>query len=303
MSARPPDDKFLDDFLWYLQGEKRLASNSLAAYRSDLRVWKDAGLKVFDTTAPTREDLLAVLEKFNEEAIKSSTLARRTASLRSYVRFRALFEAASWEALLAELPAPREDLPFPKALSLEEIEQFLGFDPGPDPRLLRNRALLEIIYASGLRVSEALGLNWSAVDPEQRVLRVLGKGSKERFVPYSQRAAQWLERYRGRAWPDWQSKALKKHRDTVFLSHLSKPLTRMAAWKILQKRSLEAGLDLQVHPHMLRHSFATHLLQGGADVRVVQLLLGHSSLNTTERYLKISDSELRQVFDEFHPLR
>jgi len=302
MSARSDDVKALDDFLWYLQGEKRLAPNSLSAYRSDLRAWSEAGLEIFGTEPPSRDRLLEVLERFSTQDLKASTLSRRVASLRSYVRFRLLFGPA-WQNLLEELPTPPEDLPFPKALSREEVEKLLDFDPVVDARLLRNRALLEIIYASGLRVSEALQLSWSAIDPERRVLRILGKGSKERFVPYSERAAAWLERYRERGWESWQAKALKKHRDTVFLSHLARPLTRMTVWKLLQKRSLEAGLDTQVHPHMLRHSFATHLLQGGADVRVVQILLGHSSLNTTERYLKITDSELRQVFDEFHPLR
>ena len=295
-------EKNLDDFLWYLQGEKRLAPNSLSAYKTDLKIWQDAGLGIFGKVTPSRETLVGVLEKFEAENRKSSTLSRRVASLRSYLRFRSILDV-SWETLLEELPTPREELPFPKALSVSEVEKLLDFEPGADARLLRNRALLELIYASGLRVSEALNLSWSALEPGRRVLRVLGKGSKERFVPYSERAGRWLELYRERVWPDWQANALKKHRDIIFLSHLSKPLTRMAVWKILQKRSLEGGLETQVHPHMLRHSFATHLLQGGADVRVVQLLLGHSSLNTTERYLKITDSELRQVFDEYHPLR
>jgi integrase/recombinase XerD len=300
--TKAPPAKALEDFLWYLQGEKRLAPNSMSAYRSDLESWEVAGLELFSGEIPAREKLLAVLEKFESQDLKSSTLSRRVASLRAYVRFRSLLDFR-WEGLLDELPTPHEELPFPKALSRQEVEALLDFDPALDGRLLRNRALLELIYASGLRVSEALSLTWTAVDPERRVLRVLGKGSKERFVPYSERSAAWLERYRELVWPLWQAKALKKHRDSIFLSHLSKPLTRMAVWKILQKRSLESGVDTLVHPHMLRHSFATHLLQGGADVRVVQLLLGHSSLNTTERYLKITDSELRQVFDEFHPLR
>jgi integrase/recombinase XerD len=295
-------DKRLDDFFWYLQGEKRLAPNSLSAYRADLRSWQEAGLDVAVDVSPSPDELLSALKVFEKRELKSSTLARKIASLRAYVRFRSILSPA-WETLLDEMPAPREELPFPKALSVEEVETLLDFDPGADARLLRNRAMLELIYASGLRVSEAIGLGWSAVEPDRRVLRVLGKGSKERFVPYSERAAEWLERYRERVWGDWQSQALKKHKDTVFLSHLAKPLSRMAVWKLLQRRSMEAALDTPVHPHMLRHSFATHLLQGGADVRVVQILLGHSSLNTTERYLKITDSELRQVFDEFHPLR
>jgi integrase/recombinase XerD len=293
---------YLDDFLWYLQCEKRLSPHSLSAYKADLKSWSKAGLDIFASSVPPEEKLLEALEVFEESEFKGSTQARRAASLRSFIRYRALLDP-QWSHLLSKVPALREDLPFPKALSVSEVEKLLDFEVGADQRLLRNRALLEILYASGLRVSEAIGLTWSAVDEDRGVLRIFGKGSKERFVPYSERAGEWLLRYREQAWSEWSDKALKKNKNFVFLSHLAKPLSRMGVWKIVHQRALEAGMDDSVHPHMLRHSFATHLIQGGADVRVVQLLLGHSSLNTTERYLKITDSELRQVFDEFHPLR
>jgi len=292
----------LDDFLWYLQGEKRLSPNSLSAYKKDLQVWESAGLDLFGSRAPDETNLLESLEALDEREFKSSTQARRSASLRSFFRYRALGDSR-WGELLSKIPSPKEELPFPKALSITEVDKLLAIEVFQESRLLRNRALVELLYASGLRVSEAISLTWSAVDEDRGVLRVFGKGNKERFVPYSERAGEWLFRYREEAWGDWADKALKKHKDTVFLSRLAKPLSRMAVWKIIHQRALEAGLDEGVHPHMLRHSFATHLIQGGADVRVVQLLLGHSSLNTTERYLKITDSELRQVFDEFHPLR
>jgi integrase/recombinase XerD len=292
----------LDDFLWYLQGEKRLSKNSFEAYKNDLRAWNETGLGLLADSVPEVENLREALKNFEKENLKSSTLARRSASLRAYLRYRSLLDA-SWAPLIEEVPTPQEELPFPKALQIAEVEALLDFEPKGDARLLRNRALLELVYASGLRVSEAIHLQNSDIDENRGVLRILGKGQKERFVPYSERAGEWLELYREGAARDWAAGALKKHKETVFLSHLCRPLTRMGVWKILQKRSLEADIDCHVHPHMLRHSFATHLLQGGADVRVVQLLLGHSSLNTTERYLKITDSELRQVFDEFHPLR
>lgn len=291
----------LEDFLWYLQGEKRLSSNSLAAYRNDLLAWQKLGLPIFENKIFSEDELIESLEKQEVFDLKSSTQARRAASLRSLIRYRALTQS-QWLELLNKIPAPKEELPFPKALSLDEIKLFLNLEVGSDSRLLRNRALMEIMYASGLRVSELLGLEWSAVDEDRGVLRILGKGHKERFVPFTERAGTWLFRYRDQVWGEWSKRALKKHRNVIFLSHLAKPLSRMGVWKILHLRSLEAMLETAVHPHMLRHSFATHLIQGGADVRVVQLLLGHSSLNTTERYLKISDAELQQVFDEFHPL-
>jgi integrase/recombinase XerD len=291
-----------EDFFWYLQGERRLATNSLAAYRGDLSSWQAGGLDLEAPQPPEAADLLKTLRSWERLNLEASTLARRTSSLRLYLRYRALRDP-SWERLLSELPVGSQDAPLPKALSVDEVRALLHFEPLPgEPEVLRNRALLELVYASGLRVSEACDLTWSQVDERQGVLRILGKGSKERLVPFSERAGDWLFRYRDLAWVGWAEAALKKHREHVFLSRRHKPLTRMAVWKILQRRSLEAGLD-HVHPHQLRHSFATHLLQGGADVRVVQLLLGHSSLNTTERYLKIADDELRKLFDEIHPLR
>jgi site-specific recombinase XerD len=292
----------LEDFFWYLQGERRLAPNSLSAYRSDLASWKAGGFDLEGALPPKAEQLLATLREWEALELEASTLARRSSSLRLFIRYRALRDP-SWERLLPELPVGTQDAPLPKALSVDEVRTLLEFEAHPDePETLRNRALLELIYASGLRVSEACDLLWSQVDERQGVLRVLGKGSKERMVPYSERAGEWLFRYRDHAWAAWSDAALKKHKNHVFLSRRHKPLSRMAVWKIMQRRALVAGLE-PVHPHQLRHSFATHLLQGGADVRVVQLLLGHSSLNTTERYLKLADDELRKLFDEIHPLR
>jgi len=222
------------------------------------------------------------------------------------IAFRNLFQP-TWSKLLDDLPPGIEEPPLPKALSLDEVKQFLEIEldglSGPArKRALRNRALLELTYASGLRVTEVAELSLQNIDEDQGVLRIVGKGSKERFVPYSDRSWSWVQKYIDEVREEWAESAPHKFRDTLFLSHRSRGLSRMGIWKIVNQRSLECGVD-DVHPHMLRHSFATHLLQGGADIRVVQTLLGHSSLNTTERYLKIDDSELQKVFETLHPLR
>lgn len=291
----------LDLFGDYLRGERRLATNSIQGYLSDLRFWKLAGLDLEAAEPPSTEVLREALRHFEREKLSDRSLARRNSSLRLFTLFRSR-EFPGWRAFLTELPRNAKVEARPKALSVDEIARLLDFDPGDDPRRLRNRALLELIYASGLRVSEAIALERSAIDERAMLLKISGKGSHERIVPYSERAAQWLEAYWERGRPQWAEGLNRRYQETVFLSSHQKGLTRMSVWNILRARGLEAGVD-DVHPHVLRHSFATHLLQGGADVRFVQALLGHRSLNTTETYLKISDTELKSLFEKLHPLR
>lgn len=306
MSAQLTSER-IEDFLWFLEAEKKFSTATRGAYRSDLQTWQDLGLRVFGERVPGKQQVLSALQKLETRNYAPSTVARKVAALRSYCRYRALVDSVeSWLDLSLLLPPLREDLPFPKALSLQELEEFLEIDPNEGSEIkrmqkLRNRALLEIVYSSGLRISEALELRWSDIDEEQEVLKIFGKGGKQRFVPYSARAWRWLSQYRDQVWSEWSKRAPKKEKDVVFLSHLKKRLTRMAAWKIISKRGLECGID-SMHPHVLRHSFATHLLQAGADVRTVQALVGHNSLNTTERYLKIDDSSLQKAFRTLHPL-
>lgn len=291
----------LRDFEWFLSSEKRLSKNTSASYLFDLNSWCEAGAELEAMQPPEMPKLRQWLEDFADSGLKPSSLARRQASLRAFARYRALM-APAWESLVKALPGGKLADPWPTALSVKEMEVLLEFDPpNHDLQGLRNKALLELMYAAGLRVSEVVTLTWSQIDDRAQILRVMGKGQKERIVPFTERAYQALEKYRKYAWPQWSEGIKKSWSDCIFLSSRKRPLTRMAVWKILHKRSLEASLD-HVHPHILRHSFATHLLQGGADVRFVQVLLGHSSLNTTERYLKIADDELLHLFREHHPL-
>jgi integrase/recombinase XerD len=293
----------LEDFLWYLQGERRFSKNTIESYRFDLNFWAGIGFDLESKIPPGLSLFQEIIEKFQSSEIASTSKARRLCSLRLFIRYKSLLGVATddWLHRLSLAPKIREEMPLPKSLALNQVENFLDFDPGVEASLLRDRALFEVIYASGLRISEALQLTWSAVRFDDELLLVQGKGSKERWVPSSKRALTWLQRYREIAWKDWSEHSSKKHRDFVFISARGSPLTRMGAWKAFHRRSLLSGVD-EVHPHVLRHSFATHLLQGGADVRAVQLLLGHQNLTTTERYLKIDDQELKKIFAEFHPL-
>jgi integrase/recombinase XerD len=288
----------LSDFEAYLSHERRLALLTVTSYMSDLTVWERFGLPLeedFD-----REDLLRALEKMAEADFHGNTLFRRRVALRSFLKFRALKEK-SYGELGADLETRYEDDFDPKALSVEEVGRLLNFKTDSDPEALRDRSLLELIYSAGLRVSEALLLEWVDVDERLPSLKVLGKGQRERFVPLSERAFYWLDRYRAEKYPEWSSGLERRHRGRIFVSKRLKPLSRMAVWKICKRRALLQGLE-PVHPHQLRHSFATHLLQGGADVRFVQALLGHKSINTTERYLKVQDEDLRRMIEEHHPL-
>ena len=290
-----------EDFSWYIQGEKRFSRHTVDGYLSDLRFWVSGGLDLEKAQPPGADDVRQALTLFEAQGLKPATLARRSASLRLYVKFRAL-RASNWESVLKEIPLSRLGDSFPKALTVADVCKLLDFDPGKEPEKVRDRALMELLYACGLRVSEAVDLKITQIDRRAGLLRVLGKGRKERIVPYTERAGEWLERYLEDIRPQWSEKVSRRFADSVFLSRRLKSLTRMAVWKILHKRALECGLS-DVHPHILRHSFATHLLQGGADIRFVQALLGHASLGTTERYIKIADEELRKIFDDIHPLQ
>ena len=313
-----------EDFLSFLELEQRAANNTLEAYKSDLVQWSS----IIDLEKPlflTKEKLNTALKKLTQSPFKESTQHRKRAVLRSYLRFLSYYDAklnSKIGSLVDLIPLSLHEEPLPKALSVDEINALLSAaEKNTKKEYLskaqRDACLLNFLYSSGLRISEALTLKWEDIDEQRQVLRVLGKGSKERFVPYTERSATALSRYQEGAWATWRTavnppvkakgipkKLLRKKmtsQELVFRTPRGTNLTRMGAWKCVSFWSQRAGLG-HIHPHALRHSFATHLLAGGADVRVVQTLLGHSSLNTTERYLKIDDQDVRKLFEDFHPL-
>jgi integrase/recombinase XerD len=198
----------------------------------------------------------------------------------------------------AELELPRRARTLPRTLSPGEAERLIEAAAGTTPRALRDRALVELLYGAGLRVSEAVGLDRAAVDLEGRLVRCIGKGSKERVVPIGREAVDSLRRYLARGRPFLDT----RHRPELFLNAKGGALTRAGAFLILRRLAGAAGLEpARVHPHLLRHSFATHLLEGGADLRSVQEMLGHADLSTTERYTHVSDRRRKELFFQAHP--
>jgi integrase/recombinase XerD len=286
-------DPAIDSFL--ALSTTRLAPRTVDAYRRDLAdfsAWLD-GLPA----EASAEQVAAYLARLRADGLAATTIARRVAALRSFFRHQVLLGSRP-DNPAAELELPRRRRALPKTLSPGEVERLIEAAAGTTPRSLRDRALVELLYGAGLRVSEAVGLERAAIDLEGRLVRTIGKGSKERVVPIGREAAEALRRYlaRGRPYLD------KRHRPELFLNAQGGALTRAGAFLILKKLAESAGLEPErVHPHLLRHSFATHLLEGGADLRSVQEMLGHADLSTTELYTHVSDRRRRELYFRAHP--
>jgi integrase/recombinase XerD len=273
----------------------RLAPLTIDAYRRDLADLCSR-LNVPPATA-TNDDLAGYVAQLRADGLAATTIARRIAAIRSFYRHQVLLGARA-DNPAAELELPRRRRALPKTLSAGEAERLIEAAAGTTPRSLRDRALVELLYGAGLRVSEAVGLDRAGVDLEQRIVRCIGKGSKERVVPIGRQAVDALQRYlaRGRPYLD------KRHRPELFLNARGGGLTRGGAFLILRRLAGAAGLEpARVHPHLLRHSFATHLLEGGADLRAVQEMLGHADLATTELYTHVSDRRRRELYFQAHP--
>jgi integrase/recombinase XerD len=273
----------------------RLAPRTVEAYRRDLSALA-AWLGRSPATA-TREELEEYLAELRGKGLAASTIARRVASMRSLFRHQLLVGARE-DNPAAEIGLPRRARRLPRTLSAGEAERLVEAASETTPRALRDRALVELLYGSGLRVSEAVGLERSGVDLEERLVRTVGTGGKERVVPLGRRAVDALRRYmaRGRPFLD------RRHRPELFLNAQGGALTRAGAFLILRRLAEKAGLEPgRVHPHLLRHSFATHLLEGGADLRSVQEMLGHADLATTELYTHVTDRRRRDAYFDAHP--
>jgi integrase/recombinase XerD len=289
----PAPDPAVEGFLALLAA--RRAPRTVEAYRRDLADLA-AHLGGPPTTA-SAEQVEAWLADLRARGQAPSSVARRAAAARSFYRHLvALGQRADNPAAEVDLPRRRRRLP--RSLSLGEVERLIDAANGTTPRSLRDRALVELLYGAGLRVSEAVGLERGGVDLEARTVRCVGKGDKERVVPLGTQAVEALRRYlaRGRPYLD------RRHLPELFLNAQGGPLTRGGAFLILRRLAAEAGLDpARIHPHLLRHSFATHLLEGGADLRSVQEMLGHADLGTTELYTHVSDRRRRETYYKAHP--
>lgn len=291
--APEPRDPDVEGFLALLAA--RCAAKTVEAYRRDL-AQLGAYLGKPIATA-TLEELERYTAQLRADGLAGTTIARRTAAARSFYRHQQLLGSRD-DNPAAAIQLPRRAKPLPKTLSPGEAERLIQAAAGTQPRSLRDQALVELLYGAGLRVSEAIGLDKAGVDLDDRLVRVIGKGGKERVVPIGRHAAEALRRYlaRGRPYLD------ARHRAELFLNARGGALTRAGAFLILRKLAEKAGLDPhRVHPHLLRHTFATHLLEGGADLRSVQEMLGHADLSTTELYTHVTDKRRRELYFEAHP--
>lgn len=285
------------EFLAHLAVERNLSPRTVEAYRRDLLQF-DAwlGARGVGLDGVERATLRSYLGTRRDNGLSARSSARALSALRSFFRFLVSNEILAADPT-ANLRSPSLWRTVPHALSSEEIEALLEA-PDSTTRLgLRDRAMLETLYATGLRVSELVGLTIDRVRLDPGFVRVIGKGRKERLVPLGDSAVSRLEDYLQRARP-----GLNRHRlSELFLNHRGGPLTRQGFWKILRGHAVRAGIGSAVSPHVVRHSFATHLVENGADLRAVQMMLGHASLTTTEIYTHVARERLRRLYDEKHP--
>ena len=287
------------DFLDEMRVSRRLADNTLLAYRRDAgRLCAFAERLERAPAQLDRGDLEAFVRELMVAGLSPRSVARHVASVRSFYRFLVL-EGRLKTSPAEDVQAPRAWPALPRFLSLDEVDRLLEQPDTETPAGLRDRALIEMLYATGMRVSELVSLRLGDVDLERGLLTCLGKGAKERMVPVGREAAGWTRDYLASGRP-----ALLKRRESANLfvnARGGAALSRVGFWKIIKKYGRRAGLARGLSPHVLRHSFATHLLERGADLRVIQTLLGHADLSTTQIYTHVIDARLRAIHDEFHP--
>jgi integrase/recombinase XerD len=288
----------IDLYLDHLRVERRLADHTLESYARDL-----AGLTAFAAgvhRAPERLDRSA-LETFVRQQMASGlsprSVARAVAAIRGYYRFLVL-ERHLEESPANDLRPPRAWPALPRFLAIEEVDALIAQPDVTTPRGLRDRALIELLYATGMRVSELISVRAADLHLAERYLTCIGKGNKERLIPMGEQAAAWIQTYQREGRP-----ALLKGRSSarLFVNARGGPLSRVGFWKILKAYGRRAHLPRSLSPHVLRHSFATHLLERGADLRAIQMMLGHSDLSTTQIYTHVLEARLRSIYDRFHP--
>ena len=297
MSSHGPDpalESAIDSFLVELRVERGLSPLTIKAYRGDLAQFaQGAGTRWRDDPQP----LLDFVTALQRAGAKGSTQARKSAAVRSFYGF-ALREGLATRDVPALVDAPRPGSYLPDVLAPDDVERILEAPPADDPIGIRDRAILELLYACGLRVSELVGLDTDRVDLAGQQVRVIGKGNKERRVPMGDEARERVARYRSGPRSAWTA---GKPSPAVFVGLRGKRMSRESVWRLVKRWTEVAGVTERVTPHTFRHSFATHLLEGGADLRVVQALLGHASISTTQLYTHLTGERVREVYARAHP--
>ena len=288
----------IDLYLDHLRVERRLAAHTLESYARDLRALAEFAAGLGRTPAALdRHALEAFVRQQMSAGLAPRSVARSVAAIRGFYRFLVLDRHLE-QSPAADLRPPRAWPALPKFLSLEEVDALLEQPDGATPRGLRDRALIELLYATGMRVSELIGVRAADLHLDEEYLTCIGKGNKERLIPLGEQAATWIRAYQRDA-----RRALLRGRSSprLFVNARGGPLSRVGFWKILKEYGRRAKLRRSLSPHVVRHSFATHLLERGADLRAIQMMLGHADLSTTQIYTHVLEARLRSIYDRFHP--
>lgn len=291
----------LKQFLHYLSVERGLARNSLEAYERDLTAFLENlqnDQKVSDIKQVARVHIVHYMMKLRQAGRASSTVARTVTAIRGFFKFLAQEQVIEVDPA-QHLETPKRDKKLPKVMDLGEVERLLEAPRRDEPTGIRDKAMLELLYAAGIRVSELVSLNIDDVNQGMGFVRCFGKGSKERIIPLGRIALEWLDRYIQTARPK-----LMKGRQAdkaLFVNRNGGRLTRQGFWKIIKQYGEQARIEKEITPHMLRHSFATHLLENGADLRAVQEMLGHSDISTTQIYTHVTKVRMKDVYNQTHP--
>ena len=289
----------ISSFLTHVRVEKGLSSNTVSAYRRDLEKFAEfAGKRKLSLKSASRDDLVDFLAALYRQNLDSKSVARHLVTLRNFFRFAQIHEHIAEDPSI-NLESPKIRRSLPGYLRLEEVERLLNVPDVKTPLGLRDRAMLEVLYSTGLRVSELISLRVSDLDTKVGCVRCIGKGDKERIVPVGKKALAIVEKYLRDARPKVVGKAPGS--PALFVNRRGAPLSRVGVWKILSAYGRRAGMRLALTPHMLRHSFATHLLERGADLRSVQLMLGHADISTTQIYTHVVEERLKQIYKAHHP--
>ncbi|WP_232696231.1 site-specific tyrosine recombinase XerD [Brevibacillus daliensis] len=292
-------DMLIDQFSHFLAVEKGLSTNTLESYQHDLVMYtaylNEQGICNMEES--TRSHIVGYLLMLQEKGRATSTLSRNLASIRAFYQFLVRDRYLNNDPSI-HLETPKIEKRLPKVLSVEQVERLLDGPQGTSPNSYRDKAMLELLYATGIRVSELVSLQFGDINLEMGFLKCMGKGSKERIIPLGSIAITAIRTYLEKGRPHLVKAGTDQ---ALFLNHLGKQITRQGFWKIIKKHALEAGIQSDITPHTLRHSFATHLLENGADLRSVQEMLGHADISTTQIYTHVTKTRIKDVYAKTHP--
>lgn len=290
--------EYISDFLIFLEIERGMSANTILSYERDIRKFSAYAEKIKkDVNSLAREDIVDFMMCLKDAGLTASSIARNLASLKTFWKFLAAEQIAS-ENIAAAVETPRTWKNIPDVLNKEEVEILLDMPPKRGWQGIRDRAILELMYATGLRVSEVKDLLKANANLDAGFVKCSGKGGKERIVPLGKFAENAIRHYVDSIRPRLCAKTSDDH---LFLSRLGRSLSRQSLWKMIQKYTALAGIKKSITPHTLRHSFATHLLEGGAELRGVQEMLGHADISTTQIYTHVNKDKLRKIHEKYHP--